>query len=45
MACPYKIDDQNPKKPPTANSSFQQKKLYSERNYIKISNLKIQSKV
>ena len=28
MARPHKIDDQNPKKPPTANSSFQQKKLY-----------------
>ena len=27
MACSHKIDDQNPKKPPTGNSSFQQKKL------------------
>ena len=27
MAHRYKIDDQNPKKPRTANSSFQQKKL------------------
>ena len=28
MGSPHKIDDQNPKKPPTANSSFQPKKLY-----------------
>ena len=28
MACPHKIDDQNPRKPSTANTSFQQKKLY-----------------
>ena len=26
MAHHHKIDDQNPQKPPTANSSFQQKK-------------------
>ena len=31
----YKIDDQNPKKPPTKNSSLQQKKLDfdTESNY------------
>ena len=28
MAHAHKIDDQNPKKSPTANSSFQQKKLH-----------------
>ena len=50
MTRPYKIDDQNLKKPLTANSSFQQKNkktnyIDSERNYIKIPNLKIQNKV
>ena len=30
LSSSYKIDNQNPKKPPTENSSFQQKKLDNE---------------